>query len=281
MTSTVLHNIFSTLQSKSCFREGSASGNINNNGDDPYFQDFVATKDESLDMLTWCMVGDEDGEEQGDDEENRSQDDNDEVHLFYPTAMGGSNDYANTLHHRHHRMAPLRIFYSSDGFAHISKAKTVNSTNGTFARAPEHQDVWVVKVNKRRATSPRVQEDEVEIFKKIARDVSTSLPPTSHNIDIITSTSETRDEEEVVPLYMSMTEHELFKSSKETKIKDCHVAARHDHSLARALGCCPQGDIRRIDTKAIRLNNTNLKKAQKSEKTRKSRRSNVILTIDM
>ncbi|KAI7816269.1 hypothetical protein BC939DRAFT_54429 [Gamsiella multidivaricata] len=52
-------------------------------------------------------------------------------------------------------------------------------------------------------------------------------------------------------VYMSMTEHELLKSTKATKIKNIRVATQYSRDLARALGYLTE-DMERVDMKTIR-----------------------------
>jgi len=84
------------------------------------------------------------------------------------------------------------------------------------------------------------------------------------------------DEDEVTQLYMSMTEHELFKSSNATKIKNSHLATVHDHVLVKALGCfskaCSSDDSstsnrKKLDRKAIRLRSQDKKHAKAMAKS--------------
>ncbi|KAK3814462.1 MAG: hypothetical protein J3Q66DRAFT_346536 [Benniella sp.] len=79
------------------------------------------------------------------------------------------------------------------------------------------------------------------------------------------------DDDEVRQLYMSMTEHELFKSSNATKIKNSHLATVHDHELVKALGCfskaCSSDDPstsnrKKLDRKAIRSRSQDKKHAK-------------------
>ncbi|KAF9097014.1 hypothetical protein BGX27_001055, partial [Mortierella sp. AM989] len=226
--------------------------------------------DEDLDLSSWCVVNSfcsSDGEEPCEVE----QDEDEEIYLW----QAPSTEYGSCL-------PPLRLSSSEDGFTHISKATIAHSTNSGSATALEHRGTWVVKVSKKR-NKPQDIGDNLKQFP-----TATSTPPysifTTAPEAVAMNPSEKRKETstnvasnggngveaaETSPLYMSMTEHELSKSSKAAKIKNSRVATQHDRDLAKALGCLSE-DTDKIDKKAIR-SRSNGKSNTKSSRANKSK----------
>ncbi|KAF9107767.1 hypothetical protein BGX27_008614 [Mortierella sp. AM989] len=118
-------------------------------------------------------------------------------------------------------LAPLTVSALSEGFTNISKTMTATSINSSSVVTAQ-PDVWVVKVSKKHQQSSKPK----------PRSHATAAPSLE---DVL----EERFEDEC-ELYMSMSEHELSKSSKAVNLKNIRLATTHDIELCRALGITPR-----------------------------------------
>ncbi|KAF9286665.1 hypothetical protein BGZ68_002667 [Mortierella alpina] len=198
--------------------------------------------DDELDLSTWCVVNSPYPSDDEDDDEDHNEDDDVIYHWRPSTDSSSSVDSTNTM-----LSAPLKLSLLSDGFTNISKAITVCSTNSILASAPEHRGAWVVKMSKAR---------------QIHSTKSLTVTSTDNNIQAheasraekrkdISERSDDDDDRDEGLLYMSMTEHELSKSSRASKLQNTRVATHHSRELARALGCFSE-ETDKVDKKAVR-----------------------------
>ncbi|KAF9987047.1 hypothetical protein BGZ75_001085 [Mortierella antarctica] len=196
--------------------------------------------DDELDLSSWCVVS------SPYPSDNEDDDDDDIVYHWHPSTDSSSAvDSTNAA-----LPAPLRLSLLSDGFTNITKAITVNSTNSLLASAPEHLGAWVVKMSKARqnhsSKSPTLtstDDNNTQALEASRAEKRKDISERSDNDD--------DDSSDEGLLYMSMTEHELSKSSKASKLKNSRVATHHSRELARALGCFSE-EADKIDKKAVR-----------------------------
>ncbi|KAF9953368.1 hypothetical protein BGZ70_000269 [Mortierella alpina] len=204
--------------------------------------------DDELDLSTWCVVNspypsdDEDDE----DHDNDEDDEHDIIYHWRPSTDSSSAvDSTNTI-----LPSPLKLSLLSDGFTNISKVITVKSTNSVLASAPEHRGAWVVKMSKARQNHSSknppltLTDDNTQALEASRAEKRKDIPERSDDDD-------GDDSDDQGLLYMSMTEHELSKSSKASKLKNTRVATHHSRELARALGCFSE-EADKIDKKAVR-----------------------------
>ncbi|KAF9361867.1 hypothetical protein BGX34_006852 [Mortierella sp. NVP85] len=292
-----LHNPFCALESE--FQHESLSKAVQDCR--RIREDVIANHDDDedgeLDLSTWCVVNSDDDHDDEDSDESETG----EIYLWQPptavemvttTATGivvAAQDY------------PLKLTSTSDGFTDISRATTAHSTNSASARALELRGAWVVKVSKKRS-KPHGEEAEVDSATSTNSTPATSEKKrrgkqTSPTMRTVTSArdhdnhdmndddkykveyedeNEDESDDEMTQLYMSMTEHELFKSSNATKIKNSHLATVHDHELVKALGCFSKAcssdgpstsNRKKLDRKAIRLRSQDKKHAKAMAKS--------------
>ncbi|GJJ77067.1 hypothetical protein EMPS_09426 [Entomortierella parvispora] len=212
----------------------------------------IDNKDEDdLDLSSWSVVNSACPSDDDDEDEDDPQDhDDDEI---YDGRTTNNTDSKEHLQNTHELATPLTLSNLKDGFTNISKAQTAHSTNSTLSTSKP--GTWVLKVNKK---------------KRSQRSVSSS---TSNSMDQATQASEKRpmaamqtasDEDEDEALYMSMTEHELAKSTSASKIKNTRVAIHHGRELARALKCLDE-ETDKVDKKAIRMRISGKSKSNQSK----------------
>lgn len=128
-----------------------------------------------------------------------------------------------------HNLAPMTVSALSDGFTNISNVMTATSINSASAQP----DTWVIKVSKNRSSSPKHK-------------APVAAAPT---LEDVIERSESDDQcedgsdEEMAhgTLPMSMSEHELSKSSKAVKLKNVRLAFAHDTALCKALNVTMRG----------------------------------------
>ncbi|KAF9183495.1 hypothetical protein BGZ51_003998 [Haplosporangium sp. Z 767] len=157
---------------------------------------------------------------------------------------------------------PLRLSASSDGFTNISKAATARSINSVTATCPENRNNWILKLSKTRG---RTQADTAVTSNP---SISTHEPlektkPQKRK----DNTATVQDEESDEVLYMSMTEHELSKSTKAVKIMNHRVATHHDRELAKALGCFSE-EAGKVDKKALQTRSSKTRTKNRANKSR-------------
>ncbi|KAF9945654.1 hypothetical protein BGZ72_001132 [Mortierella alpina] len=213
--------------------------------------DRVSAEDE-LDLSTWCVVNSPypSDSEQDDDQDD---DDDDIIYHWRPSTDSSAVDNTNA-----NLPEPLRLSSLSDGFTNISKAITVYSTNSALASAPEHRGAWVVKMSKARQnhsskTSTTTTTTTTTTTDKSMPGLEASRAEKRKDISERSDedSDDGHDKDEGSLLYMSMTEHELSKSSKASRLKNTRVATHHSRELARALGCFSE-ETDKIDKKAVR-----------------------------
>ncbi|CAO3567688.1 unnamed protein product [Mortierella alpina] len=233
-TPIAVHNPFALLESEHC-----AADRI--------------SADDELDLSSWCVVNspypsdDEDDEDHDNNDDDEDEDEDDEHDIIYhwrpSTDHSGAVEGSNSI-----LPAPLKLSLLSDGFTNISKVITVKSTNSVLASAPEQRGAWVVKMSKARQNHssknppPTVTDDNTEALDASRAEKRKDIPERSDDDD---------DDSDEGLLYMSMTEHELAKSSKASRLKNTRVATHHSRELARALGCFSE-EADKIDKKAVR-----------------------------
>ncbi|KAF9567487.1 hypothetical protein EC968_003210 [Mortierella alpina] len=204
--------------------------------------------DDELDLSTWCVVNSpypSDTEDNDDDNDHDDDDDDDIIYHWRPeTESSSAVDSTNPS-----PPAPLKLSLLSDGFTNISKVITVTSINSVLASAPEHRGAWVVKMSKAR----QIHSSKGPTITCTTTDDDSTQALESNRAEKRKDLSERSDDDDSDGglLYMSMTEHELSKSSKASKLKNTRVATHHSRELARALGCFSE-EAHRIDKKAVR-----------------------------
>ncbi|KAF9356071.1 hypothetical protein BGX26_005755 [Mortierella sp. AD094] len=189
-----------------------------------------AMSDDDLDRISvssWSVVNSTYGSDnEGEDEDNTEE--------IYIDASGN-------------QLAPLTVSALSGGFTNISKTMTATSINSSSAAAAQ-PDVWVVKVSKKSQQSSKQK--------------PRSHAATAPSLEDVLEEGLESDEEEG-ELYMSMSEHELSKSSKAVNLKNIRLATAHDLELCRAL------NVTARNSTGAKLPKSSLSKG-KNEKTRVS-----------
>ncbi|KAF9989577.1 hypothetical protein BGZ75_005895 [Mortierella antarctica] len=124
-----------------------------------------------------------------------------------------------------HHLTPLTVSApGDDGFTNISKTMTATSINSTSAAA--QPDVWVVKITKKRKQQSHRKPKTPTVAAPSLADV---LEGSESGSDYYSG--EETEEDAGGDFYMSMTEHELSKSSKAVKLKNIRLASAHDMAL--------------------------------------------------
>ncbi|KAF9274413.1 hypothetical protein BGZ68_000698 [Mortierella alpina] len=125
-----------------------------------------------------------------------------------------------------HHLTPLTVSaLGDDGFTNISKTMTATSINSTSAAA--QPDAWVVKITKKRKQQARERKPKTPTVA--APSLADVLEGSESGSDYYSG--EEADEDAGGDFYMSMTEHELSKSSKAVKLKNIRLASAHDMAL--------------------------------------------------
>ncbi|KAF9570922.1 hypothetical protein EC968_001171 [Mortierella alpina] len=123
-------------------------------------------------------------------------------------------------------LTPLTVSaVGDDGFTNISKTMTATSINSTSAAA--QPDVWVVKITKQRKQQQSRRKPKTPTVA--APSLADVLEGSESGSDEYSG--EEADEDAEGDFYMSMTEHELSKSSKAVKLKNVRLASAHDMAL--------------------------------------------------
>ncbi|KAG0367589.1 hypothetical protein BGZ54_003634 [Gamsiella multidivaricata] len=208
------------------------------------------TKEGEQDLSTWCVVDLprlSEAEQSGSPDEDDQ--DCDELYIFQSTHNENSETIGVSF------ITPLHLSLSSDGFTNISKVIVAHSINSASAAAPGHRNNWVVKMNKKRSkpqqgdSLPKSTSATKAYETEKSTDKSEINPPEKRMETSSPDIMNVNHHDEAV--YMSMTEHELLKSTKATKIKNIRVATQYSRDLARALGYLTE-DMERVDMKTIR-----------------------------
>ncbi|KAF9586539.1 hypothetical protein BGW38_002536 [Lunasporangiospora selenospora] len=185
-----------------------------------------------LDLSTWCVITSADSSDEDEDE-------NEDEEILKPSSSDllGLDAEGTSL------LTPLTLSTLSDGFTHISRTVTANSINSSSASAPEHRGAWVLRVSKRRnASSERPVRTGFASSETPA--CESHIESSTLNLQDAPTDPESGFERIDGSMYMSMTEHELAKSTKAVKIKNTRVAVQHDRDLAKALGCIAENSER-------------------------------------
>ncbi|KAF9544581.1 hypothetical protein EC957_011892 [Mortierella hygrophila] len=220
------------------------------------------TTELDLDLSTWSVVN----SPSASDDEDSDNDDNDDDEIYHWQISNSDRDSANSPDVDVQALEPLHLSTGKDGFTNISKAKTAHSINSLAASCPEHRGAWVLKVNKKcrnKSQEPQQQQQESAETETETATISTqthekrrlSLTSTDSSPSSETQTKykstrvETDDLDDT--LYMDMTEHELSKSSKASKIKNNRIATSHERELAKDLRCFSE-ETDKVDKKLLR-----------------------------
>ncbi|KAG0249122.1 hypothetical protein BG011_009570 [Mortierella polycephala] len=210
------------------------------------------TNEDELDLASWCVVN---SPCPTDDEDDAL---GDEIYHWQSSSEEGvdPNETSSSL------PTPLRLSASSDGFTNISKATTAHSINSVTATCPENRHDWILKLRKTRL---RTQVGAAAVSNP---SISTHEPPEKTKPQKRKDTTATaQDEESDEMLYMSMTEHELSKSTKAAKLMNHRVATHHDRELAKALGCFSE-EAGKVDKKALQTRSSKTKSKNRANKSR-------------
>ncbi|KAF9909957.1 hypothetical protein EC991_007762 [Linnemannia zychae] len=207
-----------------------------------------STDEANLDLSTWSVVN---SPSASDDEESDNDNDDDEIY-HWQTSNSSSADQSSV---DSGKLEPLHLSNVMDGFTNISKAKTARSVNSLSVSCPEQRGAWVLKVNKRRCNkSKEPQHPESEPISTQTHDKRrlslTSSTPSSPSKSKATRVENEQDLDSDL-LYMYMTEHELSKSSKASKIMNTRIATAHDRELAKDLRCYSE-ETDKVDKKLLR-----------------------------
>ncbi|KAF9351800.1 hypothetical protein BGX34_000363 [Mortierella sp. NVP85] len=119
-----------------------------------------------------------------------------------------------------HNLAPMTVSSLSDGFTSINNIKTATSVNSTSVAT--QPDTWVIKVTKTRQNAP-------------LRKHKTPIATAPSLEDVMEQAEWEYDNQEVLYVSSSMSDHELSKSSKAVKLKNVRLAIAHDTALCKAL----------------------------------------------
>ncbi|KAG0041467.1 hypothetical protein BGZ83_001766 [Gryganskiella cystojenkinii] len=246
---TLCNNPFSILEC-STSRLSNSNGSIATT--EPRSDKTAINDDEDLDLSSWSVVNSAYNSEDEDNEDEGQDHDEDEIYDGRTTDL--------TEQEQAHQHQPLTLSNVKDGFTNISKAKTAHSTNSAAsASAP---GTWVLKVNKKKRPqqpSPSPLPAFTTSSQATPSTQTSQATQTTHekrSVAAIQTASDEENEEDGYDdgahLYMSMTEHELAKSTSASKIKNTRVAKHHGRELARALKCLDK-ETEKIDKKAIKM----------------------------
>ncbi|KAG0200983.1 hypothetical protein BGX28_006088 [Mortierella sp. GBA30] len=208
--------------------------------------------EEEQDLSTWCVVNSPDISGDSRSEEEQDEDDLDDVIYDWDPSPGENNNVAAGKDIC--LSAPLRLSPLSDGFTNVSRAITARSINSALAYTSGHRGDWVIKVSRPRHSNnkslPTIADTNTTTIM-ISCTESSSKVRSEKRKDTSERRSDNEDEDGDETLYMAMTEHELSKSSKASKMMKNRVAMHHSRELARALGCLSE-EADKIDKKAVR-----------------------------
>ncbi|KAG0291221.1 hypothetical protein BGZ97_005961 [Linnemannia gamsii] len=193
------------------------------------------------------------------DDEDDSDNDNDDDEIYHWQTSDSGSESASSPDVQ--TLEPLHLSTGKDGFTNISKAKTARSINSLAVSCPEHRGAWVLKVNKKhrnKAQEPQHhQPTETAAISTQTHDKRrlsfTSADSSSSFSESMTKATRVEFENGDLDdaLYMDMTEHELSKSSKASKIKNNRIAISYERELAKDLRCFSE-ETDKVDKKLLR-----------------------------
>ncbi|KAF9923655.1 hypothetical protein FBU30_006270 [Linnemannia zychae] len=207
--------------------------------------------DADLDISTWSVVN---SPSASDDEGDNVIEGNDDDEIYHWESSSSDNSDSST---GNPILEPLRLSSVRDGFTNISKVMTAHSHNSLSASCPEHRGTWVLKVNKRRSKEPQHGHQETATISTETHDkrrlssMSDTESSSSKAKAARVENNGANDHDDNGMIYMGLTEHELSKSSRATKIKNKRIATSHVHTLAKELGCFSK-ETNKVDKKLFR-----------------------------
>ncbi|KAF9135195.1 hypothetical protein BGW39_004125 [Mortierella sp. 14UC] len=208
-----------------------------------------STVEADLDLSTWSVVN---SPSASDDEDSDNDTDDDEIYHWQTSSSSSANQPSSV---ESEKLEPLHLSNVKDGFTNISKAMTARSINSLSVSCPEHRGAWVLKVNKRRrnkSQEPQHPESEpisTQTHDKRRLSLTSSIPSSPSKCK--STRVETEQDLDSAMIYMDMTEHELSKSTKASKIMNTRIATAHDRELAKDLRCYSE-ETDKVDKKLFR-----------------------------